>query len=120
MPATLTIQTIGTRVSKWGEGPIWWDGHLLYVDIEGHKLIRLNPESGEEQSWAIGERIGTVVPRAEGGYLYAGDFGISEFDPLTGMKTHLADPNPTSVPKIASTMANATPPDASGQAAQHR
>ena len=92
MSANLTIQTIGARVSKWGEGPIWWENHLHYVDIEGHKLVRLNPETGEEQSWAIGERIGTVVPRAAGGYLYAGDFGISEFDPLTGLKTSLADP----------------------------
>lgn len=92
MSANLTIQTIGTRTSKWGETPIWWEDSLLYVDTEGHRLIRLNPETGEERVWNTGERMGTVVPRANGDYLIAGDFGISEFDPATGMKTSLADP----------------------------
>ena len=87
-----TITTIGTQVSKWGEGPIWWHDHLYYVDIEGHTLIRLDPETGEEIIWQMGERIGTVVPRACGGYVYAGDSGIQTFDPETGDKRELADP----------------------------
>jgi sugar lactone lactonase YvrE len=88
----ITIQTIGKRVSKWGEGPIFWQDHLLYVDIEDHKLVRLNPETGEESVWDVGERIGTVVPFGSGGYLYAGDTGINTFDPVTGDKINLADP----------------------------
>ena len=88
------VRTIGTRSSKWGEGPIWWDDHLLYVDIEGHKLVRLDIESGKEQAWDVGERIGTVVPRETGGLLYAGDTGIVAFDPVSGTKELLADPEP--------------------------
>ena len=64
--SALTLQTIGTRTSKWGEGPIWWQDQLIYVDIEAHTLIRLDPETGTEQTWNVGERIGTVVPRASG------------------------------------------------------
>ena len=92
--SALTIQTVGTHVSKWGEGPIYTAGHLVYVDIEGHSIIRLNPETGEEQIWNVGERVGTVVPRASGGFLYAGDTGIVAFDPSTGSKQTLADPEP--------------------------
>jgi sugar lactone lactonase YvrE len=88
----LTITSIGTRTSKWGEGPIWWNNQLIYVDINGHTLVCLNPETGEETSWDIGERIGTVVPRSSGGYLYAGDTGINTFDPVSGEKQNLADP----------------------------
>ena len=44
-----------------GEGPIFWKDDLIYVDIEGHSLIRLNPETEVEQVWEMGERIGTVV-----------------------------------------------------------
>ena len=88
------VRTIGTRSSKWGEGPIWSDDHLLYVDIEGHKLVRLDIESGKEQAWDVGERIGTVVPRETGGLLYAGDTGIVAFDPVSGTKELLADPEP--------------------------
>lgn len=90
--SALTIQTIGTRISKWGEGPIFVDDHLVYVDIEGHTIVRLNPETGDEQTWDVGERVGTVVPKQSGGYLYAGDTGIIDLDPETGAKQNLADP----------------------------
>ena len=92
MNNNITISPIGSRVSKWGEGPIFWNDHLLYVDIEGHTLIRLNPENGDEECWEMGERIGTVVPRVEGGFLCAGDSGIYTFDPITGEKVNVADP----------------------------
>ncbi|ADE54563.1 SMP-30/gluconolactonase/LRE family protein [Coraliomargarita akajimensis] len=91
MPTT-TVRTIGARISKWGEGPIWWNNSLLYVDIEGHAIIQLNPETEEETIWNIGERIGTVVPTECGSLLYAGDTGIIRFDPQTGNKAPLGDP----------------------------
>ena len=92
MSDSISITPIGSRISKWGEGPIFWNEHLLYVDIEGHALIRLNPKNGEEQVWEIGERIGTVVPRQSGGFVCAGDSGIYSFDPVTGDKKSMADP----------------------------
>ncbi len=88
----IKISTVGTRFSKWGEGPIYWENHLLYVDIEGHCLIRLNPENGTEEVWETGERIGTVVPTQTSDFICAGDSGIYRFDPLDGKKTFLADP----------------------------
>ncbi len=88
----LSIQTIGTRISAWGEGPVWWKNHLLYVDIEGHALIQLNPRNGEERIWEVGERIGTVVPTKDGHFLYAGDTGFVYLNAKTGEKTALADP----------------------------
>ena len=92
MSDSISITPIGSRISKWGEGPIFWNEQLLYVDIEGHALIRLNPKNGEEQVWEIGERIGTVVPRQSGGFVCAGDSGIYSFDPETGEKKSMADP----------------------------
>ena len=92
MTTNLSITPIGSQISKWGEGPIFWQDHLLYVDIEGHALIRLNVKTGEEKVWEMGERIGTVVPRQSGGFLCAGDSGIFSFDPNTGEKKNLADP----------------------------
>ena len=92
MTTNLSITPIGSQISKWGEGPIFWEEHLLYVDIEGHALIRLHVETGEEKVWEMGERIGTVVPRQSGGFLCAGDSGIFSFDPNTGEKKNLADP----------------------------
>jgi len=92
MNAEITISTVGSRTSKWGEGPIFHEDRLIYVDIEGHTLIRLDPQTGKEETWNVGERIGTVVPRAEGGFLCAGDSGIYFLDPDSGKLTVLADP----------------------------
>jgi sugar lactone lactonase YvrE len=94
----LKINTVGNRSSKWGEGPIYWDNHLLYVDIEGHSLIRLNPETQKEEIWEMGERIGTVVPTLNEEFICAGDSGIYRFDPSNGQKTNLADPEATKRP----------------------
>lgn len=92
MNESISVRPVGSRVSQWGEGPIFWEDRLLYVDIEGHALIRLNGESGEEEVWDMNERVGTVVPRAGGGFLCAGDSGIYSFDPQTGQRENLADP----------------------------
>ena len=92
MNKSITIKPVGSRVSQWGEGPIFWEEHLIYVDIEGHSLIRLNGETGSEETWEMEERVGTVVPTKEGCFICAGDSGIYSFDPNSGTKTNLADP----------------------------
>jgi len=92
LPAMLSIEAIGTIRSQWGEGPIWWQGALYYVDIEGRHVHHFDPATGVEKSWDVGERVGTVVPRESGGLVIAGDRGISLLDPDTGALTHLADP----------------------------
>ncbi|MEK9772713.1 MAG: SMP-30/gluconolactonase/LRE family protein [Opitutae bacterium] len=91
--------SVGTRSSKWGEGPIYWKDHLFYVDIEGHCLICLNPETQKEEFWEIGERIGTVVPTQTDDLLCAGDSGIYRFDPSNNQKTNLADPEANKRPE---------------------
>ena len=92
MKVNISVKPVGFRISKSGEGPIFWEDKLLYVDIEGHALIQLNPVTGEERVWEMGERIGTVVPNENGQFICAGDSGIYYFDPKTGQKENLADP----------------------------
>lgn len=89
-----TPEPVGTYTSTWGEGPLWDTDSLLYVDIESHKVLRYNPVTGDEKIWDVGERVGTVVPRAKGGLVYAGDRGISFLDEASGTVTPVADPEP--------------------------
>ena len=91
---SLTVEPVGTLRSKWGEGSIWWDGALYYVDIEGHQVHRFDPATGNESSWNIGQRVGTVVPRESGGLVVAGDHGIYFLDEESGALTAIADPEP--------------------------
>ena len=54
MNVSISVKPVGSRILKWGEGPIFWKDKLLYVDIEGHALIQLNPDTGEERVWEMG------------------------------------------------------------------
>ncbi len=90
----MTIEPVGTIHSKWGEGPIWHQNALYYVDIEGHLVHRYDPATGRETSWDVGERVGTVVARDSGGLVIAGDTGFHFLDPDTGKLTPISDPEP--------------------------
>jgi len=90
----MTPELISNHVSEWGEGPIWHGDRLLYVDIETYKIIAFTPSTGKEQIWDVGQRVGTVVPRASGGLLWAGDHGFFFLDEATGISTPIADPEP--------------------------
>lgn len=85
-------EPVGKTRCQWGEGPIWWQGALYFVDIEGKRVHRFDPADGSEQSWDVGQRVGTVVPRESGGLVIAGDHGLSFLDPETGTLTPIADP----------------------------
>lgn len=87
-------QPVGSRVSTWGEGPIWYQTHLFYVDIEAHTLVRYDPLTDEETQWNVGQRIGTAVPRIGGGLVWAGDDGFFFLDETTGTSTEIANPEP--------------------------
>lgn len=86
------VETVGSRVSQWGEGPIWWRDRLYYVDIEGHAIVAFDPATGTEQVWPVGQRVGTVVPRAQGGLVWAGDDGFFFLDEASGVSTAIVNP----------------------------
>lgn len=87
-----TPEPVGNYLATWGEGPIWHEDRLYYVDIEGHRVIRFDPISREETAWDVGQRVGTVVGRASGGLIYAGEKGIFALDTQTGESQFLVDP----------------------------
>lgn len=90
--SAMTIETVGSYRSRWGEGPIWWEGRLFYVDIEGHRVIALDPVSGAEETWEVGQRVGFVVPRAGGGLVFGGDQGLFLLNLEDGKTTPISNP----------------------------
>jgi len=80
----------GAPVSIWplaaelGEGPIWIDEHLWFVDIKKKQVHRLDPGSGERRSWSAPEQVGFIVPRARGGLIAGLQTGLFAFDPESG------------------------------------
>lgn len=94
VPRMIEIEVAGTKKAQWGEGAVWWRGALYYVDIEGHLVHRFDPASGEEKSWDVGQRVGMVVPRLDGGLVIGGDDGLYFLDEETGALTAIVDPEP--------------------------
>jgi sugar lactone lactonase YvrE len=91
-PKALEILPVGGVRAQWGEGPVWWDGVLYFVDIEGRRVHAHDPASGIERHWDVGRRVGTVVPRAGGGLVIAGDDGFAFLDPESGAVSLIHDP----------------------------
>ena len=90
-----TIELAGNHVAQWGEGPIWWQGRLFYVDIERHLVLQYDPITKEDKNWNLSSsvgRVGTVVPRSRGGLVVAGDTGLHFHDTTTGTTTPITNP----------------------------
>ncbi len=88
--ATLVLDT----QSVLGEGPLWdvADQRLWWVDIEAGLVHCFDPHSGANETYEIGQRVGTVVRRDRGGLILAIENGIAAFDPATGQLDILCDP----------------------------
>ena len=87
-------EPVGTLVSRWGECPVWHRGLLYYVDIEGKTVVAYDPSSGHERHWPVGQRVGFVTPRRNGGLVCGGDNGIFFLDPDSGRTETIVDPEP--------------------------
>lgn len=90
----LTPEPIGKRVSKWGEGPVWYNNTLTYVDIAGHSIATLDPVTGEESEISLGQEVGFAVPCSSGQWIYGGSTGLYRLSFETGESTQIYDPEP--------------------------
>lgn len=63
-----------------GEGPVWVarESALYWVDIKGRKIFRLSGE--ERMQWDTPLRIGSIAPRAAGGFIAGTEDGIAKVD----------------------------------------
>ena len=89
---SVSVDLVWQRESALGEGPIWHEGKLWWVDISGGDLLSFDPATGDKSSWKPGGQLGTIVPRSSGGWLIAGDTGFFFFDPVTGQRDDLDSP----------------------------
>jgi sugar lactone lactonase YvrE len=88
---TTPLTQVPVPVATLGEGPIWDAGQqaLYWVDIPECLVHRLDAD-GSITTWAAGQPVGTVVPRASGGLVVAARDGFMAMDPDTGHLTMLA------------------------------
>ena len=77
-----------------GEGPLWdaARGCLWWVDILGAAVHAFDPATGTDRAIPVGEHVGTVVTRREGGLLLALRSGLAACDPGSGKLERWSDP----------------------------
>lgn len=78
MAADSTLRCIADVHAVLGEGPVWVarEAALYWVDIKGYRIFRLD-ESGARKEWPTPMRVGSLVPRASGGFIGGTDEGIA-------------------------------------------
>ena len=72
------------------EGPVWHDGALWWVDINGGTFNRLDPATGRNEARAIGPYTADAVPCADGRWLIAQHQSLFFYDWETATRTPLA------------------------------
>jgi sugar lactone lactonase YvrE len=89
-----TAEPVATRISKWGEGPVWFESKLTYVDIAGKAIASFDPATGAETETVLDQNVGFAVPAASGKWIYGGNDGLFTLDMATGASTPIHDPEP--------------------------
>jgi sugar lactone lactonase YvrE len=80
-----------------GEGPVWVDGSVWFVDIKEKRVHRFEPASGIHERWAMPDQVGWVLPADKRRMIVGLRDGLYELDPATGvvMVLHRAEPDRT-------------------------
>src|SRR5438445_1254783 len=75
----------GMRVGAMlGEGPIWIDDSLWFVDIKSQRIYCHVPGSDVLRKWETPESVGWVLPAQRGGLIVGLQSGLHRFDPVSG------------------------------------
>lgn len=77
-----------------GEGAFWdYRAQVLWwVDIPAGLIHKFDPASGINTTHEWGEPVGCLAPRRQGGLILAAKSGFHFFDPATGKREALEDP----------------------------
>jgi len=111
------VEPIPVVPATLGEGAIWNAAVqcLQWIDIIGQRVFTYDPATSENRGYDVGQKVGTVVPRAHGGLMLALQEGFASFDADTGRVALLPRPRSTIRRSSASTMASAIRPGVSGR-----
>lgn len=88
------VELVLDSKSALGEGAIWnyKTGELIWVNITDKILNFYDPKLKYNKEMLTGQMIGTVVPAESGKMMVALENGFYEFDPETGSKKRIANP----------------------------
>ncbi len=91
---TVKIECVVDAKAKTGEGAFWdvERQRLFWVDIPEGLINIFDPGTGDNQQHRIDEPVGCLAPSIKGDLILATRSGFWRFDPKSGEKTKLHDP----------------------------
>lgn len=91
---SISIECVAPTRSILGEGAVWdvEDARLWWVDIKAGLIHCFDPSTGVNETFDFGEPVGCLARRDKGGLVVAAQSGFWLYDPKTGAKEHLTDP----------------------------
>ncbi len=75
-----------------GEGPVWHQNRLWWVDIERREIHSWDPNNQGARVWILPDRVGFAVPRAAGGFLVGLGPKIVAWEPEKGVLQSIVHP----------------------------
>ena len=89
-----TVEHVLAAQNLVGEGPVWNvnEQALYWVDIEGHTVHRLQPETGEHRVFDVGVAVGVLAFRQGSGFVLATKNGFATWDTETQVVNFLVNP----------------------------
>jgi len=93
MAADSNVRCVADVHAVLGEGPVWVEreGALYWVDIKGRAIFRL-AEAERLDRWETPFRVGSLAPRAAGGFIAGTDAGFAHIDLNSGRFEIMFDP----------------------------
>ncbi|MGH1464846.1 MAG: SMP-30/gluconolactonase/LRE family protein [Cognatishimia sp.] len=90
----IEISCVAPVAATVGEGAVWdHRANLLWwVDIVKGVVFSYDPKSQQNRSYHFGEPVGCLAVREGGGLILAAKTGFWSFDPPTGTREHICDP----------------------------
>ena len=93
---SVQITCVAPIRNRLGEGAVWDEDQacLWWVDISAGLLHCLHTRTGDVETIYWGEPVGCLAVRAQGGLVLGAKSGFWLFDPRTGTREHIHDPEP--------------------------
>lgn len=89
---TMKAQPIASIKTQLGEGPLWHDNAVYWVDILAKKIYRHFPKDNKTEEMQLDQYIGALAPRSKGGFVLALKNGFYFLDKFKGSPTPINNP----------------------------
>jgi D-xylonolactonase len=82
--ADMDVVSVLAVAAELGEGPVWHENAVWFVDIKGKRIHRFDPADGTSRDWTAPDQVGWVLPAMNGGMIAGLKTGLHRFDPASG------------------------------------